>query len=47
MLSNFYFSNNFNPTFENTIKKMAFNKKLLGLAIEKQCENILALAHKT
>jgi hypothetical protein len=26
---------------------MAFNKKLLGLAIEKQCENMIALAPKT
>jgi hypothetical protein len=32
--SNFYSSNNSNPTFENEIKKMAFDKKLLGLAIE-------------
>jgi hypothetical protein len=26
---------------------MAFNKKHLGLAFEKQCENMLTLAHKT
>jgi hypothetical protein len=29
------------------MEKMKFDKKLLGLAIEKQCENMLALAHKT
>jgi hypothetical protein len=45
--SNFYSSNNSNPTFDNEIKRMAFDKKLLGLAIEKQCENMLALAPKT
>jgi hypothetical protein len=26
---------------------IAFDKKLLGLAIEKQCENMIALAPKT
>jgi hypothetical protein len=45
--SNFYSSNNSNPTFDNEIKRMAFDKKLLGLAIEKQCENMLALVPKT
>jgi hypothetical protein len=45
--SNFYSSNNSNPIFENTMEKMKFDKKLLGLAIEKQCENMLALAPKT
>jgi hypothetical protein len=29
------------------MEKMKFDKKLLGLAIEKQCENMLALAPKT
>jgi hypothetical protein len=45
--SNFYSSNNSNPVFENETKRMAFDKKLLGLAIEKQCENMIALAPKT
>jgi hypothetical protein len=45
--SSFYSSNNSNPTFDNEIKRMAFDKKLLGLAIEKQCENMFALAPKT
>jgi hypothetical protein len=55
--SSFYSSNNSNPTFdsgadstsgrENEIKRIAFDKKLLGLLIEKQCENMLALAPKT
>jgi predicted metallo-beta-lactamase superfamily hydrolase len=29
------------------MEKMAFDKKLLGLANEKQCENMIALAPKT
>jgi hypothetical protein len=29
------------------MEKMKFDKKLLGLAIEKQCENMLTLAPKT
>jgi hypothetical protein len=29
------------------MEKMKFDKKLLGLAIEKQCENMIALAPKT
>jgi hypothetical protein len=45
--SSFYSSNNYNITFDNEIKKMAFDKKLIGLAVEKQCENVLALAPKT
>jgi hypothetical protein len=45
--SNFYSSNNSNPVFENTVEKMKFDKKLLGLYIEKQCENMLALTPKT
>jgi hypothetical protein len=40
----FYFSNNSNPTFENEIKRITFDKKILGLTIEKQCENMIALA---
>jgi hypothetical protein len=31
----FYSSNNTNPTFNSEVEKMAFDKKLLGLAIEK------------
>jgi hypothetical protein len=44
---NFYSSDNSNPTFNSETERMAFNKKLLGLAIEKQCENMIALAPKT
>jgi hypothetical protein len=44
--SSFYSSNNSNPTFNSEMDKMKFDKKLLGLAIEKQCENMLALAPK-
>jgi hypothetical protein len=32
--SDFYSSDNFNPTFETSIEKMGFDKKLLGYAIE-------------
>jgi hypothetical protein len=34
--SNFYSSDNSNPTFNNETERMGFDKKLLGLAIEKQ-----------
>jgi hypothetical protein len=43
----FYTSNFSNPTFKSEIEKIQFDKKLLRLAIEKQCENMLALAPKT
>jgi hypothetical protein len=45
--SSFYSSNNSKPTFNSKIQKIQFDKKLLGLAIEKQCENMIALAPKT
>jgi hypothetical protein len=45
--SSFYSSNNSNPTFNSETERMVFDKKLLGLAIEKQCENMIALAPKT
>jgi hypothetical protein len=45
--SSFYSSNNSNPTFNSEMEKMKFDKKLLELATEKQCENMLALAPKT
>jgi hypothetical protein len=45
--SNFYSSDFSNSTFDSEIQKISFDKKLLGLAIEKQCENMLALAPKT
>jgi hypothetical protein len=42
-----YSSDNSNPTFNSEIQKIQLDKKLLGLAIEKQCENMIALAPKT
>jgi hypothetical protein len=45
--SGFYSSNNNNRTFNSEIQKIQFDKKLLGLAIEKQGENMTALAPKT
>jgi hypothetical protein len=45
--SSFYFSDNNNPTFNSEIQKIQFDKKPLGLAIEKQCENMIALSPKT
>jgi hypothetical protein len=45
--SGFFTSNFSNPTFNSKIQKIAFDKKLLGLAIEKPCENMIALAPKT
>ena len=45
--SGFYTSNFSNPVFNSEIEKIQFDKKLLGLAIEKQCENMIALAPKT
>jgi hypothetical protein len=35
ILSGFYSNNNSNPTFKNETKKIKFDKKLLGIAIEK------------
>jgi hypothetical protein len=46
-LSNdFYSTNNSNPTFIKAIEKMEFDKKLLGYAIEKQSQHMIALAPK-
>jgi hypothetical protein len=44
--SDFYSSDNSNPKFENDLEKMQFEKKLLGLAIEKQALNMIALGPK-
>jgi hypothetical protein len=44
--SDFYSSNNSNPTFNSDLAKMQFDKKLLGLAIEKQALNMIALGPK-
>jgi hypothetical protein len=44
--SDFYSTNNSNPTFINKLDKNIFDKKLGGLATEKQCESIIALAPK-
>jgi hypothetical protein len=42
----FYSTDNSNPTFTNALDRVLFDKKLLGLAIEKQCESMIALAPK-
>jgi hypothetical protein len=44
--SDFYSSDNSNPTFETAIERMGFDKKLLGYAIEKQSQHMIALAPK-
>jgi hypothetical protein len=44
--SDFYSSDNSNPTFETNIEKMGFDKKLLGYAIEKQSQHMIAFAPK-
>jgi hypothetical protein len=44
--SDFYSSDNSNPTFETSIEKMDFDKTLLGYAIEKQSQHMIALASK-
>jgi hypothetical protein len=44
--SDFWSSDNSNPTFETPLEKMQFDKKLLGLAIEKQALNMIALGPK-
>jgi hypothetical protein len=43
ILSNFCSFDSFNPTFNSETQRTAFNKKLLGFAIEKQCENMINL----
>jgi hypothetical protein len=45
--SKFYSSDNSNPTFTSELDQMIFDKKLMGAAIEKQCESMVALAPKT
>jgi hypothetical protein len=44
--SDFYSSDNSNPTFSSPIEKMCFDKKLLGYAIEKQSQHMIALVPK-
>jgi hypothetical protein len=44
--SDFWSSDNSNPTFNTDLEKMQFDKKLLGLAIEKQALNMIALGPK-
>jgi hypothetical protein len=44
--SDFYSSDNSNPTFKTPLEQMRFDKKLLGLAIEKQALNMIALGPK-
>jgi hypothetical protein len=44
--SDFYSTNNSNLTFKTAIDKMANDMKLLGFAIEKQSQHMIALAHK-
>jgi hypothetical protein len=43
---NFYSSDNSNPTFKTKLEETQFEKKLLGLAIEKCCDDMIALAPK-
>jgi hypothetical protein len=42
----FYSTDNSNPIFVDKLERTLFDKKLLGLAIEKQCESMIALAPK-
>jgi hypothetical protein len=44
--SNFYSTDNSNPKFETDLEKMCFDKKILGVAIEKRCDSMIALASK-
>jgi hypothetical protein len=44
--SDFYSSNSTNPKFDDVIEKMSFDKKLLGFAIEKQSQHMIALSPK-
>jgi hypothetical protein len=42
----FYSTNNSNPTFQTLLEEMCFDKKILGVAIEKRCDSMNALAPK-
>jgi hypothetical protein len=44
--ANFYSSDNSNPTFKTKLEETQFEKKLLGLTIEKCCDDMIALAPK-
>jgi hypothetical protein len=44
--SDYYSSDNYNPTFETAIEKMGFDKKLLGYAIENQSQHMIDLVPK-
>jgi hypothetical protein len=44
--NSFYSTNNSNPKFSSKLDEMKFNKKILGLTIEKQFESMIALAPK-
>jgi hypothetical protein len=44
--SDFFTSDNSNPTFNSPRERSAFDKKLLGLAIEKQSDSMIAHAPK-
>jgi hypothetical protein len=44
--SSFYTTDNSNPTFANKLEQTRFDKKIGGLEIEKQCDNMIALAPK-
>jgi hypothetical protein len=43
---NFYSTNNSNPKFDDNFQELCFEKKILGAAIEKRCESMIALAPK-
>jgi hypothetical protein len=43
--SDFYSINSSNTTFESGFEKMSFDKNLLGYAIEKEFQHLIALAH--
>jgi hypothetical protein len=44
--SDFYSSNNTNPKFNDVVEKMSFDNKLLGFAIERKSQHMIALAPK-
>jgi hypothetical protein len=44
--SGFFTTDNSNPTFSSKLEQTRFDKKLGGLEIEKQCDNMIALAPK-
>jgi hypothetical protein len=44
--SDFYSSDSSNPVFTSKLEQLQFDKKLLGLAIEKQSDSMVALAPK-